>query len=260
MGNRDASVLRTLWPAFPVALAIVLIAATGCGGAVIGSSDGGHPDAASIDSASPDVRAAAQDSGTRDVRADAHGPGTPDAKADARDSSSPDAPRPIPDNHRPDDSQCQATAPPGGCDFGSPTPCNSDSQCADAGLNGRCVSADVGWGSGPSCTCTYDACVHDSDCKTGELCVCHGSAYSPGGNTCLPGNCRVDADCGAGGFCSPSPPDTTNTGSVAGYYCHTPMDACTNDSDCAKAGGALDVCVWSGKQSRWMCERQTPCY
>jgi len=99
--------------------------------------------------------------------------------------------------------------------------------------------------------------VHDTDCKTGELCVCHGSAYTDGqGNTCMPGNCRVDSDCGTAGFCSPSH-GTSGCGGVTGYYCHTVADTCTNDSDCS--GSPIDVCAWSAKQSRWTCQRSLLC-
>jgi Cys-rich repeat protein len=75
------------------------------------------------------------------------------------------------------------------------------------------------------------------------------------------GNCRVDADCGAGGYCSPS----SNTGicgdSLAGYYCQTPADLCIDDSDCpgspVGSSGTIIVgnpgCVYSTTDSRWEC-------
>jgi Cys-rich repeat protein len=70
-----------------------------------------------------------------------------------------------------------------------------------------------------------------------------------GGNTCMPGNCRVDSDCGAGGYCSPSR-GSNGCGYVEGYYCHTRADLCVNDSDCA--GGNM-TCAWSATSGRWEC-------
>jgi hypothetical protein len=107
-------------------------------------------------------------------------------------------------------------------------------------------------GGVPGCECTYDACFHDTDCKAGTTCACHGSAYAGGqGNTCSPGDCRVDADCGAGGYCSPSI-DLSSCGDLGGYYCHTPADTCVDDSDCA---GTLNVaaCIYSPSAGRWQC-------
>jgi hypothetical protein len=132
--------------------------------------------------------------------------------------------------------------------------CSKDSQCTDGGVNGRCIQSN---GGAASCSCTYDKCLHDTDCKTGDLCVCHGSGYSDGeGNTCTPGNCRVDSDCGTGGFCSPSH-GTSGCGGVTGYYCHTAKDTCTDDSDCG--GSSIDICAWSAKQGRWTCQMFLPC-
>jgi hypothetical protein len=161
----------------------------------------------------------------------------------------------VPKYHRPDDSQCSTPAPPGTCSIGGSgggPMCTSDSQCTDAGLNGRCA----GYNAGPAyCACTYDACVHDSDC-TGETCACHGSAYIGGfGNTCVPGNCHVDADCGPGGYCSPTS-SATGCGGLGGYYCHTSGDQCIDDTDC---GSSLEICAYSSTNSRWECQQQVLC-
>jgi hypothetical protein len=100
--------------------------------------------------------------------------------------------------------------------------------------------------------------MHDTDCASGQVCACHGSAYMFGlGNTCSPGNCRVDADCGAGGFCSPSY-DPSACGSLAGYYCHTPADQCIDDSDCPGQAG-LSVCVYSSTAGHWECAQMALC-
>jgi hypothetical protein len=98
----------------------------------------------------------------------------------------------------------------------------------------------------------------DADCGSGQLCACHGSAYSHGeGNTCSPGNCRVDADCGAAGYCSPAYA-TSSCGSLAGYYCHTPADECIDDKDCAASNG-LGVCTYSSTVGHWQCKPMTLC-
>jgi hypothetical protein len=132
--------------------------------------------------------------------------------------------------------------------------CNSDTQCT-AGVNGRCHQVN---GGVAYCACTYDTCTHDTDCGSGKACACHGSPYAGGdGNACVPGNCRVDADCGAGGYCSPSF-SPNNCGSLGGYYCHTPHDACVNDSDCFGTGGPA-VCVYSATSGSWQCTPEPIC-
>jgi hypothetical protein len=127
-----------------------------------------------------------------------------------------------------------------------------DSQCT-SGTNGRCVQ-----GGAPvvSCNCTYDTCIHDTDCAKGDLCACHGSAYQGGaGNTCVQGNCRVDTDCGVGGYCSPAY-DTMSCGGLLGYYCHTSSDMCINDSDCSSKGPD-EVCTYLS--GHWACSMQKLC-
>jgi hypothetical protein len=158
--------------------------------------------------------------------------------------------------HRTDDSQCATPRPPGTCPAGDAEEsevfeCTSDSECVDGGLDGRCTNSP---GGPAGCDCTYNACQTDTDCKTGELCVCHDSAYSYGGNACMPGNCRVDSDCGKDGYCSPSR-GMNDCSYVAGYYCHTPQDLCTNDSDCMQG----NICSWSAADERWECQKPEYC-
>lgn len=137
----------------------------------------------------------------------------------------------VPDVHR---AAAGATCPQGrgsgmldpACNYdGGPRPaCRTDADCT-AGKNGRCVPTP-----GIACApeCTYDTCFSDADCAK-TPCVCRGSASDSAANVCAPGNCAVDADCGAGGYCSPSGlPDRCGLG----YYCHTSSDACANNSDC----------------------------
>jgi hypothetical protein len=178
----------------------------------------------------------------------------PDAGIDHNTGAhvAPDGAVRVPANHRGDDSQCSAPRPAGNCSTpgGIASSCASDSDCTEGGANGRCTNS----GGGPAgCFCTYDACTSDSACGAGQLCVCHDSAFSFGGGTCMPGNCRVDADCGVGGYCSPSQ-GPNGCGQVTGYYCHTAKDMCTNDSDCSGW-----PCAWSSSDSRWECApHETP--
>lgn len=132
--------------------------------------------------------------------------------------------------------------------------CSTDAQCT-MGSMGRCVESGFG---AQFCRCTYDTCVHDTDCGGGTTCACHGSPYTFNtGNTCVQGNCRVDSDCGAGGYCSPSY-DTSQCGGLLGYYCHTAADQCIDDTDCPSNNGP-PVCVYSMTNSRWQCDTQKLC-
>jgi hypothetical protein len=119
------------------------------------------------------------------------------------------------------------------------------------GTNGRCVESG---GGVLYCSCSYDTCADDSACPTGQTCACHGSTYNDGGNTCVPGDCRIDSDCGAGGYCSPSF-STMGCGSLGGYYCHTPLDQCVNDSDCQSGF----ICNYSTQNAHWVCTQQLLC-
>jgi hypothetical protein len=133
--------------------------------------------------------------------------------------------------------------------------CSSDAACADAGANGRCMN-DQGGPAG--CFCTADTCADDSACPSGQTCACHGSPYSVQGNHCVPGDCRVDSDCGAGGWCSPSY-DPSGCGNLGGYYCHTPKDACTNDSDCSGGVQGPELCGYDTAAGYWRCMQELLC-
>jgi hypothetical protein len=184
---------------------------------------------------------------------DASDSGVPDAADTGVPDAGDDGGR-VPLNHRPDDSQCSQPAAAGNCMLAMGFQCSKDSQCT-AGTNGRCVE---NFGGVLTCQCTYDTCVHDTDCMAGDLCVCHGSAYTGGdGNTCMMGNCRVDSDCGAKGYCSPSH-GTSGCGGVTGYYCHTATDQCVDDTDC-QGGQGPEVCAWSTASSRWQCQMELLC-
>ena len=140
----------------------------------------------------------------------------------------------------------------GSCNYS----CNGDQDCT-SGPNGRCTCL-----FGPSAfgtVCSYDQCSSDSDCGN-DVCICRETALpsvtaDPSRPTfCGPaGNCKVDSDCGAGGYCSPSAAFQCGPGrpDYFGYYCHTPADECTNDSDCAAQGNAF--CAYDTGMQRWAC-------
>ena len=150
----------------------------------------------------------------------------------------------VPVNHRPNDSECLQPAPPGSCTPGTGFDCPSE---CDAGTNGRCAPAPACWAGG--CYCTYDTCADDTACPAGQTCACHGSPYTFGqGNPCVQGNCRVDGDCGKDGYCSPAyDVPWANYVIGLGYYCHTLVDTCVNDSDCLGQGG----CTYSATTGYW---------
>jgi len=200
------------------------------------------------------------------------------AGGDARGSGGSNGTWRIPENHRPAGSTCPEQRGPNsvsvdGCQTNSAVGngayvlCTQDSDCT-AGTNGRCFAA------GPmACMtiCSYDTCFSDSDCPSNQPCECRSLASDSSPNACLTeGNCRIDADCGQGGYCSPSqvnnscfcpspalcPSGTScSPGPCAcgdscghGYFCHTAADTCIDDSDCD--GG---TCNYDTVNHRWDC-------
>ena len=111
------------------------------------------------------------------------------------------------------------------------------------------VACDAGIGIGGN------QCGQDSDCADGGVCLCDVSQIPLSGssNVCYPAGCRVDADCGPGGYCSPSP-TLGCCGGPSGFHCHTPQDSCLNDSDCAD-GGLFCLFV----QTAWHCGTPQMC-
>jgi hypothetical protein len=176
------------------------------------------------------------------------GSGTPDSGQGGHDGSS----ARVPQNHRPSDSACMTTPPVGSCSPGGPAAmCDEDSDCED-GVNGRCDNEAPAPIAG--CSCSYDTCAADSSCPTGQTCACHDTPYVYGGNHCVTGDCRVDADCGVGGYCSPSI-GLSSCGDIGGYYCHTPSDACVDDSDCS----SFEVCAYDTGAKHWACAMNPAC-
>jgi hypothetical protein len=97
--------------------------------------------------------------------------------------------------------------------------------------------------------CSYDGCFTDAECG-GKACTCRETPTDA--NRCGDGDCKVDADCGPGGYCSPSVAfDKINFG-IAGYYCHTASDACVDDADCG-GSSASAKCAYNPASARWAC-------
>lgn len=162
----------------------------------------------------------------------------------------------------------------GSCDIG----CTSDGDCK-GGPAGRC---NCTWSGGPyggtnpsanGSSCTYDGCASDADCG-GKVCLCRETAL-PGVTPVLGldrsdaqptvcasvGNCRVDADCGVGGYCSPSAPFECIAPVPAnyGYYCHTPSDECTDDTDCPMGTAGSGDCAFDPTAGHWACHTVEAC-
>jgi hypothetical protein len=90
------------------------------------------------------------------------------------------------------------------------------------------------------------------------------------------GDCRIDADCGPGGYCSPSQvgvlcscpspalcppgthcepgPCTCDDACGHAYYCHTSSDACIDDSDCSQGA----TCNYDTVEKHWTCANCQP--
>ena len=221
------------------AMVAAAIAAPACGGSTTNASADAGPDGASASDGTGGDSSGSSSGGSGSSSGASSSSSGSGSSSGASSSSSSGGGR-VPVNHRPSDAQCQTMPAAGDCSGSLPDSspaCVTDSQCT-SGKNGRCVEG--GGGIAHDCSCTYDACTHDADCGAGETCACHGSTYTgDSGNRCVTGDCRVDSDCGAGGYCSPSSTLAMCGGfSVAGYYCHTAADTCTDDADCSSTAPA----------------------
>jgi hypothetical protein len=77
-------------------------------------------------------------------------------------------------------------------------------------------------------------------------------AVKPNNTACADApDCKIDNDCGSGGFCSPSY-DPSN-GKFT-YKCHLPADECTNDDDClCPHDDSTDLCRFDESKGHWAC-------
>ena len=166
----------------------------------------------------------------------------------------------VPTNHRPTMTFCPQGRGPAvsssstTCNC-SQCPCLQDSDCT-SGMNGRCTSGPFACSMG----CSYDECLSDADCTGNVPCACRSSGSDSMLNFCATqSKCRIDADCGPDGYCSPSLLDLVQNngysvcdGLATGYFCHTPNDRCTDDSDCNQG-----TCNFDLTSQSWSCG---PCY
>jgi hypothetical protein len=148
---------------------------------------------------------------------------------------------PTPSVHRAVVLACPMTNTPGGLT------CTTDADCSKVIAAATCQAG----------FCNFDQCTSDADCGGTNVCSCrgdtHGNAGTAGYRTCLQSKCRVDADCGPGGYCSPSvSSDCGPFFGIAGYFCHTPDDACTDDSECQQ-GSTKGYCAWQPALGHWGC-------
>jgi len=244
-------------------LALLYLALAACGDspALTGPPDVGVPPAG--DAEADDARA---NFDGPDTSEDADAASVPDARSDR--ATLPDGEAGTchgvtrePMSHRLQPVACPTPRGPGDVGPYSGDECTSDAMCT-AGPNGRCIH---GRGLSSHRSCNYDDCVTDADCQGTAVCYCRPSATSNRPNICLnASNCRVDADCGTGGYCSLSKiPGNFNdldggafgpgTLFISGYFCRTANDCCIDDADCAPNGQHFDYCLYARFGTNWQC-------
>jgi hypothetical protein len=144
----------------------------------------------------------------------------------------------IPKDHRATVTACMPVA--------GTLPCMFDNDCHQYSLTATC---DQGF-------CNLDKCTSDSQCGGLDVCACRGDqrggGVERGFRVCLPSNCRVDADCGPAGYCSPSLSSCGSSYGLSGYFCHTHDDECTNDNQCVK-DSVEGYCAYDRTLSHWAC-------
>jgi hypothetical protein len=89
------------------------------------------------------------------------------------------------------------------------------------------------------------------DCRESPF---HGAPAAA--NRCTQaGNCRVDADCGASGYCSPSYSIACGINMpIVGFFCHTVNDECIDDSECqVSPTTGQGFCAFDPLAKRWVC-------
>jgi hypothetical protein len=106
--------------------------------------------------------------------------------------------------------------------------CTTDADCADL-PHGHCVRFTMYMFGPATGTVCKSGCVSDTDCGTGELCVCGDPV-----GTCVKATCTTDADCGDL-LCTNSPirRDACSGDIVPGPFdCQTRADKCVTHAEC----------------------------
>jgi hypothetical protein len=126
--------------------------------------------------------------------------------------------------------------------------------CGDAAVGD---SDDAGAAELPCCedATEIDDCAQDSDCASGEACLCSAQTRWNGDdaqtfntvNRCVPATCASDDDCG-GLACA----ITTLGCGFEGMHCRTRDDACETDADCDRS-----LCAFDG--AKWACLTRSTC-
>jgi hypothetical protein len=149
--------------------------------------------------------------------------------------------------HRPVPVAC-APSPGGAADDGGVS-CVTDADCQpDGGIVGFpfCLSG----------RCGVDQCLTDDDCASGQVCGCSDKVrgLTLRRNSCLPSSCRIDADCGPEGLCSPA--DNGHCYSTSSYHCRKAADTCCVQADCA---APTPICNYAPELDRWQCQADVVC-
>jgi hypothetical protein len=139
---------------------------------------------------------------------------------------------------------CTSTYPQG--------PTCSDNECADAGLGTRATcelqgECQVGFPAMLfTCVCVA-GCVRDSDCATGNICLCG----DPIGH-CVRATCSSGSSCAPGCECIETNEARIYAPSGSSYEpsfdCQAPLDGCFGSADCPPGGtNGFAACVDDGK-------------
>ena len=131
--------------------------------------------------------------------------------------------------------------------------------CPRTGLTASCEETGTcggpGWWACDAGACVYDQCVTDDECGATGVCTCIGEKRGFGaqsfGNDCVPSDCRTDADCCPGEWCSPSD-DYGSFYGTQSYHCHTAQDECIDDVDCVNDAVVM-ICVFDPVVGHWAC-------
>jgi hypothetical protein len=161
--------------------------------------------------------------------------------------------------HRPSAVACNATGarPRGeggaggaGGDSGLPR-ADGDLDCSDD--DAACAQFELGYcqepGGGGGTSVCRSGCETDTDCGTGQLCLC--DVATPHGGVCAQAGCATNADCGDGYRC------VRNQGACGGDYfeCQRAEDECGHNGDCPTS----DVCQFDYDAGRMVCDGQAVC-